>query len=291
MKNVWLALLTLLITACGSQPEKTSSKQAQFDQLRMQTVLAEQDEEIKKRFPARNPLETMKFFGIERGDTVVEMLPGQGWYTKILLPYLGEEGRLIGVDYSSEMWPNFPFATPEFIEQRKKWPKEWPSEARKWGGEDVASVEAYALDTIPESLNGQADVVLFIRAMHNLARFEQQGGYLTAALQRSRELLKPGGVIGIVQHAVDESYDDAWADGSRGYLKSSFLKREMEEAGFEFVGETDINRNPKDKPGSEDIVWRLPPSFSTSEHDPQLRMKMQQLGESNRVTLLFRKPH
>lgn len=289
MKKLALVTAACLLSACASTKNDAPGA-GQFDGAKLQTVLAAQDEASKARYEARNPYETLKFMQVAPGMTVVELLPGGGWYSKILLPYLGEEGKLIGVDYPLSMWPNFPFGTGEFIEERKSWPQQWPVEAKAWAGDNGAEVEAYTLDTIPESLNGSADRVLFIRAMHNLVRFEEDGGYLTKALQQAYDLLKPGGMVGVVQHAVDESKSDEWADGSRGYLKQSRVEQAMEDAGFELVATSDINKNPKDQPGAEDIVWRLPPSYYSSQDNTDLRAEYRAIGESNRMTLLFRKP-
>jgi len=103
-------------------------------------------------------------------------------------------------------------------------------------------------------------------------------------------VLKPGGTMGVVQHHAREDMSDEFADGSHGYLKKSFVIAAAEQAGFEFVAESDINANPNDQPGEEDIVWRLPPSFATSAEDPELKAKLAAVGESNRMTLKFRKP-
>ena len=73
-------------------------------------------------------------------------------------------------------------------------------------------------------------------------------------------------------------------------MKKSLVIKRFKDAGFEFVAETDLNENPKDKPGAEDGVWRLPPTLGTSQEDEALRKKMEAIGESNRMTLLFRKP-
>ena len=135
-----------------------------------------------------------------------------------------------------------------------------------------------------------ADAVLLIRAMHNLARFESRGGYLSAAIQNTFDILKPGGVVGIVQHQARDQMPDEWADGSKGYLKKSFVVDLMREAGFELVEESDINQNPKDQPNTEDIVWRLPPNLTTSKDNEELRKSMELIGESNRMTLKFKKP-
>ena len=83
---------------------------------------------------------------------------------------------------------------------------------------------------------------------------------------------------------------DEWAGGQRGYLKKSFVIAKMKEAGFEFEDGIEINMNEKDQPGEEDIVWRLPPSFFTSHENPELKAEMEAIGESNRMTLKFRKP-
>lgn len=242
--------------------------------------------EHKARYADRHPVETLRFLGIKPGSTVVEALPGGGWYSQILLPYLGEEGRLIGVDYSADMWPHFGgFATPAFIEGRKKWPAEWTADAKTWS--DVgAKPSAYTFTSMPADLEGKADAVLFIRALHNLARFEDKGGYLTQALAETHRVLKPHGIVGIVQHAMDESVPDEWAKGDRGYLKRSFLMAVMDKAGFDFVAESDVNKNPKDKPKEGDVVWRLPPSLNTDESQKAANAA---IGESNRVTLLFKK--
>ena len=126
--------------------------------------------------------------------------------------------------------------------------------------------------------------------MHNLARFEQADGFLTAAISDAFRVLKPGGVVGVVQHHARDDMPDEWADGNAGYLKKSYVVERMEAAGFEFVGSSDINANPNDQPGAEDIVWRLPPSLQTSQDDPELQAQMREIGESNRMTLKFRKP-
>jgi len=257
------------------------------DKKRLVAVTQSMPAEHQARYAARHPVETLEFFGIKQGDTVVEALPGEGWYSRILLPYLGAEGRLIATDYSLDMWPEFGgFATPEFIAQRKAWPAQFAIDAKTWGGANGAKAEAYTFANMPAELTGKVDAVLFIRALHNLARFDAKGNYLKQALAETYRVLKPGGVVGIVQHAMAEDKPDAWADGSRGYLKRSYLISAMTAAGFEFVGESDINKNPKDDPQADDNVWRLPPSLNGTEEQ---KAKNAAIGESNRVTLLFRK--
>ncbi len=105
----------------------------------------------------------------------------------------------------------------------------------------------------------------------------------------AREMLAEDGLVGVVQHRAPESASDEWADGSKGYLKQSAVIAMFEQAGFELVAQSEINANPKDQPGADDFVWRLPPSLRTSRDDPALREAMLAIGESDRMTLTFRK--
>jgi predicted methyltransferase len=253
-------------------------------------VLAAQPEEVQARYSYRHPQETLEFFEVEPGMTVVEALPGGGWYSKILIPYLGTGGQLIGADYSIDMYPLFGFFDEAFVNKQKTWVTDWTAEAALWYGDDGAPVSAFKFGSMPESMIGTADRVLFIRAMHNLARFEDQGGYLTAASADAWRALKPGGILGIVQHHARDDKSDEFALGDHGYLKKSFVIAQMQAAGFEFAGEIDINANASDQPGDDDIVWRLPPTLMGSEDDAGAKAAAQAIGESNRMTLKFRKP-
>ncbi|WP_121101731.1 class I SAM-dependent methyltransferase [Litorimonas taeanensis] len=294
-KNILLmGLAAAVLTACGNTtPEgesKTVDLAAQANSAKLDLVLEGRDEAAKARFDQRHPKETLMFFGITPGMTVVDVLPGGGWYTKILLPYLGNEGTVIGVDYALEMWPEFGgFATPEFIENKKTWPATWTESAEAWRSDDAAGVSAFAFGNRNVELDGTADAVLFIRALHNLARFEDEGGYLTQALADVHAMLKPGGIVGVVQHQAREDRQDDWADGSNGYLKKSAIIAKFDAAGFDFVAESDINENPMDQAKEGDAVWRLPPTLGTSRDDDELRAEMQAIGESHRMTLKFKK--
>jgi predicted methyltransferase len=255
-------------------------------------VLAAQPEDVQARYRYRNPAETLAFFGVEPGMTVVEALPGGGWYTKILLPYLGSEGTLIGAAYALDMYALFPFATEEFLAQQENWTTDFVAGAEGWRGDDGASVVATRFGSMPADIDGTVDVVLMIRALHNLARFENagEGPYLTTAFQDAFRVLKPGGVLGVVQHHARDDMPDEWASGQNGYLKKQTVIDAATAAGFEFVDESAVNANPNDRPTTDDIVWRLPPGLLTSEDDPKLRAELEAVGESNRMTLKFKKP-
>ena len=257
---------------------------------RLAAILAAQPQDVQARYSQRHPAETLTFFGIEPGMTVAEVLPGGGWYSKILLPYLGEDGTLIGVDYALEMWPLFGFMTDEQLTAKETWPADWTATAQGWREPQDAAVEAFALGGMPEEMAGTADAVIMIRALHNMARFGSQGAFLDTALQDAFNLLKPGGIVGVVQHEARPEMPDDWASGDNGYLKRSFVIDRFEAAGFELSEESDINANPLDQPTTDEIVWRLPPNLRTSADDPELRAQLQAVGESNRMTLKFRKP-
>lgn len=257
---------------------------------KLAAVLAAQPEDVQARYAYRHPGETLKFFGIKPGMTVVEALPGGGWYTKILLSYIGQDGSLVGADYSRDMYPLFGFFGEDFLQEKETWVADFTADAKGWSGDDGAPVTAFVFGSMPEDMKGTADAVLFIRALHNLARFEGEGGFLTAALKDAYDILKPGGTVGVVQHQARDGMSDEWAGGQNGYLKKSFVIEKMQDAGFEFVAGSDINMNEKDQPTEDDIVWRLPPSLATSKDNPELKVEMEAIGESNRMTLKFRKP-
>lgn len=259
------------------------------DNNSLDTVLASQDEKAQARYQYRNPKQTLEFFGIKPGMKVLEASPGGGWYTKILLPYLGKDGHLTGVDYDIELVKLFGW-DEERVAKRKSWTTTWPEKAQEWGGEHGAKVDATTFGSFPADQNGTYDAVLFFRAMHGLARNESKGQFLTKAIKVSFDALKPGGTVGIVQHQAREDRPDEWANGSNGYLKQSFLVKQMEAAGFKFVGSSDINQNEKDQAGEGDFVWRLPPSLSGAKDDEAKAKAMKAIGESNRMTLKFVKP-
>lgn len=301
--RLWLVigLATGLATACGdkeaaapapAEAEPPPAAAAEMPKAAtLGDVLAAQEDSAKARYVHRHPAETLAFFGIEPGMRVAEALPGGGWYSKILVPYLGADGELIGVDYEHSIWPRFGFMSDEQIEARKSWPSEWPTEASAFGNGSGANVSAYTFGTIAAELDGQVDAVLMVRALHNMARFEADGGYLTTALADSFRILKPGGVLGVVQHRAPDSMPDESTTGGQGYLREQFVIDSVKSAGFELVGRSQINANPSDQPGAGDIVWRLPPTYNgVDKDDADARAALDAIGESDRMTLLFRKP-
>jgi predicted methyltransferase len=289
----------LILSACDSEQHSAAPRADEIAASNsasapvnnpLQEILERQPEAVQARYGARKPQETLTFFNIEPGMTVIEALPGSGWYTKLLLPLLGEQGRLIGAGYDLEMLALFGFYDDARLAELAQWADEWPTEASNWNDAHGAIVSAFYFGNMPMDLHGTVDAVLFIRALHNMARFSSEGDFLGSSLDNAFDALKPGGIVGIVQHAARENMPSTWASGASGYLHETFVVEKMQAAGFEFIGSSDINANPLDVPGEDDIVWRLPPVFSGSKDNTELAAEMSRIGESNRMTLKFRKP-
>ena len=289
----------LILSACdsGQQSAASTSNETTLQTASaattttvLQGILGSQPEAVQARYSARHPQETLTFFGIEPGMTVIEALPGSGWYSKLLLPLLGEQGQLIGAGYDLEMLALFGFYDAARLEELAQWKNEWPAEAMAWNESQAASVSAFYFGNLPQALHGTADAVLFIRALHNMARFSETEDFLGSAIENAFQALKPGGIVGVVQHAAPVDMPTTWANGARGYLHETFVKEQMQAAGFEFVGSSDVNGNARDVPGVDEVVWRLPPVLSGSKDNAELAATMSEIGESNRMTLKFRKP-
>lgn len=273
----------LFFTACSTTSDPTISGPSALEQ-----AISARSTEAMARDSARHPAQTLEFFDVRPGMTVAEALPGGGWYTNILANYLGADGTLYGVNYPDKMWPMFSFSNEKMIAERVASTAMFP---KLVGGFTPSGINArgFTFDTAPQELNGTVDRVLLIRALHNLNRFEATTGMRTQALSTVHRLLKDDGLVGVVQHRAPADADDAGANGSRGYLKQADVISTFEGAGFELVATSEINANANDKPAADDIVWRLPPSYSGSKDNPAVQDAMTAIGESDRMTLTFRK--
>ena len=249
----------------------------------LQAALDAQSDEHKARYDARHPAQTLAFFGVEPGMTVAEALPGGGWYTKVLASYLGTEGTIYGVNYQDSVWSSFGMPE-ERVKQRIEATAKFPGQVATWTDNGIAA-EGFTFSSVPESAAGSVDVVLFVRALHNLHRFKDTG-VLAEAIASAHTMLKPGGVVGVVQHRAPENAPDDWATGRAGYLKPSAVIAMFTDAGFTLDGSSEINANAKDNPTADDVVWRLPPSYAGG---PDTKAAMDEIGESDRMTLRFRK--
>ena len=279
--------LFLVLAACsndsGTTPDSAAMATADPDSgASLTSVIAhERRDENRARDEWRHPLETLSFFGIEPDMTIVEVLPGNGgWYTQILKPLTAEQGRLIGVTYPESLW----------VQMFANWDEDrvetFGADATQMGRYmTVAGIESaqpiigYTIDNIPDEENGRADAVLFFRALHHLFRFEEP--LVDAALAEVFDVLAPRGVVGVVQHRAPADAEATFANGDNGYLKQSDVIAAFERAGFVLEEASEINANPNDP--VDGMVWRLPPT--TTDNPDTL-----EIGESDRMTLRFRKP-
>lgn len=252
-----------------------------FDSAKMDAVLAAQPDGIKARYEHRHPKETLEFFGVAPGMTVADTLSGE-YYSRILLPYLGDEGTFIGVSYSVGQREIDHKDNEERMNRYRAWPKMFVERADEWRGGSNAKITAALFDDFPAEMKGNVDVFLMFRATHHLHKYEDNGNRLSKALADAYAALKPGGTLGIVQHRAPAGNSDEWAKGFKGYVKQDAVINAVTAAGFEFVASSEINANPKDKPTEDDFVWRLPPASKDGSND--------HIGESDRMTLKFRKP-
>ncbi len=217
----------------------------------------------------RHPAETLAFFGIKPGDTVVELWPGGGWYTEILAP-LSKAGA--GTLYAAAPWE-------KGLNRIREWQGAKPD---VYGAIKLAEFPATGVG--PKVPDGSADVVLTFRNVHNW-RFGGKDS-IADAFRQIYAMLKPGGVLGIEEHRLPEDMDSALEEKS-GYMKRSSIVAFAEAAGFQPAGESDINANPKDTHDYPDGVWTLPPTLAKKDVD---RAKYLAIGESDRMTLKFVKP-
>ncbi|WP_423604289.1 class I SAM-dependent methyltransferase [Sphingomonas sp. MS122] len=223
----------------------------------------------------RHPAETLAFFGVKPTDTVVELWPGGGWYTEILAPYL-RKGR--GTLYAAAPWPNGIKRIQDFRQ------KDFQTY-----GEIVFAAFPHWGDDAPRIRDNSVDVVLTFRNVHNWRMGYQRDDkqdYSAEAFKQIFAMLKPGGTLGIVDHRLPENAD-AERERTSGYIKTSTIKKLAADAGFEFVAASEVNANPKDTADWPQGVWTLPPSYSLKDVD---RAKYEAIGESDRMTLKFRKP-
>lgn len=282
-KFILLFIISLNIAACGTVENNSSTSD------KLTQIIEQRSDDERARDEFRHPKETLEFFGIQPGMSVVEVLPGGGWYSRILAPYLGDKGTLHAVNYADNMWDLFGIFSAETIAKRKAHMSQWPGLVGEYGGNN-SSVKGFTFGQIPAEIIGTVDAVLFIRAVHNLNRFEQQAGTRTAALNDTFKMLKPGGIVGLVQHRAPATASNDWANGKNGYLKRDAVIDMFEEVGFKLVASSQINNNPNDKPTAKDYVWRLRPSLRLPTADPALLEKVKAIGESDRMTLKFIKP-
>jgi predicted methyltransferase len=223
----------------------------------------------------RKPAETLAFFGVAPDMKVGEYAPGGGWYSRLLGLYLGSRGKLVGLYFDP--------TSGAFSEAAQKGIREgaakYPADVAGWSGLPAEHFAAMTLEAIPDAEKGTFDRIIVARMLHNLMRWNIADREIKAL----RSLLKDGGMLGIEQHRARPDALFAYADGSKGYLREADVIKFMEVNGFDFVGRSEANANPKDPADHAEGVWELPPNWRTK------REELKAIGESDRMTLLFRK--
>lgn len=272
---------TAMAIMLGSAGTAMAHNHGEDASAKLDAVLASQPEATKARYQYRHPKETLQFFGVKPGMAVADTLPG-AYYSRILLPYLGDEGTLVGVNYSVAHRSIDYKGDADKLAQHQGWPARFTNMAEDWRGGSKAAISAHLFGDFPAAMDNTVDVFLMVRATHHLNKHEETGGTLSAALADIMRVLKPGGTLGIVQHRAPATNSDDWAKGFKGYVKQDAVIKAVTDAGFEFVKVSEVNANPKDQPTENDFVWRLPPSNKDGSND--------HIGESDRMTLKFRKP-
>jgi len=226
----------------------------------------------------RHPHATLKFFGIQPQFTVVEIWPGGGWYTEILAPYLRERGKL----YAAQ----FPEATAVayYRELREGFLAKLAAAPDSYDRLEVTEfLPPEHLDIAPA---GSADLVLTFRNVHNWTMRGGGEARTLAAFRAFHRALKPGGVLGVVDHRLPPDRPLADQEES-GYLREDFVIGVAAEAGFELAARSEMNANPRDSADHPRGVWSLPPSLRGGDED---RERYLAIGESDRMTLKFVKP-
>lgn len=289
MKNLPLALaLGLALTACNQSQTPPPPPEAASDQpaemvapqpatsagMTIDSVIAGdwRSAENKARDVYRHPKETLAFFGVTPGQTVIEITPGGGWYTEILAPLLKGQGQYIGAiaaDASSE------YAKNSNTRLREK----LGADAARYDAAQLVEFDPAAPNFGPDD---SADVVVTFRNVHNWTK----GGTAAGMFKGFFAVLKPGGTLGVVDHRAAMGADPAKIEGS-GYLTTEAVIKLASDAGFKLEAESEINANPKDTKDHEKGVWTLPPTLALKDVD---RDKYLAIGESDRMTLKFVKP-
>lgn len=278
-----LALLATLSACSGDKPTVETATapatptqtDAVADPLAAVIAGAWRDPANVARDPWRHPQQTLEFFGVKPEQTVIEVTPGGGWYAEILAPLLRERGHYIGVlidpdSATSTGARNF------YSEQASKLEAKFAANPEVY---DKGELRKFALREPVFGEPGSADVVLTFRNVHNWLT----SGTADAMFQGFFAVLKPGGVLGVVEHRAN---GDVPAGDRSGYVGQQQVIAMATAAGFVLEAQSEINANPADTKNYEAGVWSLPPVLRLGDKD---REKYLAIGESDRMTLRFRK--
>lgn len=269
-----LLLVLVYLTACATTPSDENNSLR--DAFASAATGDHRSAANQARNAFRHPAETLDFFGIERGMTVVEISPGGLWYSEVLAPALRDNGQFIVAGYDADVpdQPQYRYRQQTAMEQRFK------DEADIFG--KVGIVKFSPPQTMELGEPGSVDVVVTFRNSHGWIR----DGLAETIYQSFYDVLKSGGVLGVVQHraAVGSNVEDT---APNGYVPEAAIVALASKAGFVLEESSEINANPKDTRDHPEGVWTLPPSLQLGDKDKD---KYLAIGESDRMTLRFRKP-
>ena len=218
----------------------------------------------------RHPAQTLAFFGVRADSTVVEILPGSsGYYMEILAPWLREKGLYVAANRDAA-------APPQYLADHRKLLARLEAQPQLYGKVLVTQFNADRHEIAPA---GSADYVLTFRNLHNW----MERGELDGALRAFHRALKPGGVLGVVDHRGRTDLPQA-QQMKAGYVRQDVAIEAIERAGFRLVDSSEVNANPRDTKDHPEGVWTLPPTYRLKDVD---RAKYEAIGESDRFTLKF----
>ncbi len=284
MKHFTIAMVSALaLAACApaDNAAEADATEASVENAKLAEVLASDiRDDATERDEFRNPAATLGFYQVEPTHTVIEYAPGGGWYTRILAPYVADEGQYVGVGFGPEAAASL---GEEFVERVKEGAATFSEKQAEGTGVAAEKLPYYFTSELPEEMVGTVDRVLMMRMMHNLKRW----GVADSEIEGLFAALKPGGMLGVVQHRAKADAPEDYVDGNKGYLTQAELIEFFEGKGFELVDTSEINANPSDTADYEAGVWTLPPTFAKGDED---RETYAAIGESDRMTLLFQKP-
>ena len=261
-------LASLGAAGCSALPSPAPAPAAEA--LRPLLAGAHRSPENVARDPWRHPAETLAFFGVRPDSTVVEILPGsRGYYTEILAPWLRDRGLYIAAGRDET-------APPAYLADHARMLQKFAADPARYGRVRVTRFNGDRHAIAPP---GTADFVLTFRNLHNWL----ERGEAEAALRAFHSALKPGGVLGVVDHRgrTDLSQE---AQMKTGYVREDFAVALIERAGFRLAGRSEVNANPRDTKDHPEGVWTLPPSWRLKDVD---RARYAAIGESDRFTLRF----
>jgi predicted methyltransferase len=271
------------LSACGRKPAGVPNASGRPTTIAAAVAGAWRLAQDRARDRWRHPAETLGFWGLKGGQTVVEFWPGAGWYTDIVAPFLAATG---GKLYAANLQLTDPSdgAAREVIEAYRH---KLQANPRLYGKVEIT---AFGPNSGPVAPAGSADLVLFLRNLHNWLA----AGIAEKAFHDAFAALKPGGVLGVEEHRADAGgVPDVLA--TDGYVQQAMVIQLAQEAGFTLAGASEINANPKDTKDHPFGVWTLPPVRRSSPRgetpDPNFdHAKYDAIGESDRMTLKFVKP-